>query len=96
MIAEEFKQVQDIEITERVLQDGLLITRVYNPRKRSRGVTDEEQYATYINNQLQNKINLILMIKERTNEYLLMHSQTLIALGQKGIFDQLIVKFNAE
>jgi hypothetical protein len=36
------------------------------------------------------------MIKERTNEYLLMHSQTLIALGLKGIFDQLIVKFNAE
>jgi hypothetical protein len=31
-IAEEFKQVLDIEITERVLQDGQLITRVYNPR----------------------------------------------------------------
>ena len=32
IIVEEFKQVLYIEITERVLQDGNLITRVYNPR----------------------------------------------------------------
>jgi hypothetical protein len=42
----------NIEITVNVLQNGQLTTRLYNPRKGSRGVTDEEQYSNEINAQL--------------------------------------------
>ena len=51
-IVEEYTNVLNIEITVSVLHNGHLTKKVYNPRKGSRGVTDEEQYSNEINGQL--------------------------------------------